>query len=48
MARTLKNPNKNKTAARKKGGISLNKGKGSNAGRGDTVSNTSNEPIAKT
>ena len=45
MGKTKRSTTKNKTAARKNGVIS--KGKGSNAGRGDTVSNTSNEPIAK-
>ena len=47
MAKTKRSTTKKKPAAKKKGGIIISKGKGSNAGRGDTVSNTSNDPIAK-
>ena len=47
MAKTVFNPKQNKTAARKQGGIALNKGKGSNAVGGNAGGNNSNKPIAK-
>jgi hypothetical protein len=47
MAKTKQNPTKKKSNAKTSGGIGLIKGKGSNAVRGNTGGNTSNQTKVK-